>query len=97
MCKPDLPEEQIAQERERLEALLEGGGSRETPCSPGELKEAVRVLMWEKAGVEKDARSLNEALEEFSRMRRELLPRLRAKRPMRAANYDWLMPSTPRT
>lgn len=88
--KPDLPEEQIAQERERLETLLGGDGSQDTPCSPGEVKEAVRALMWEKAGVEKDARSLNEAIEEFSRMRRELLPRLRAKRPVRAANYDWL-------
>jgi succinate dehydrogenase/fumarate reductase flavoprotein subunit len=90
MRQPDLPEDEIAQERERLEMLLDGDGSHETPCSPGEVKEAVRALMWEKAGVEKDARSLNEALEDFSRMRRERLPRVRAKKPARAANYDWL-------
>jgi len=90
MRQPDLPEDEVAQERERLEMLLQGDGSHETPCSPGEVKEAVRTLMWEKAGIEKDARSLNEALEDFSRMRREWLPRVRAKKPARAANYDWL-------
>jgi len=90
MRQPDLPEDEVAQERERLEMLLQGDGSHETPCSPGEVKEAVRTLMWEKAGIEKDARSLNEALEDFSRMRRESLPRVRAKKPARAANYDWL-------
>ena len=88
--EPVLPVEQVEQERERLEGLLVGGGSGEASCAPGKLKETVRSVMWEMAGVEKDARSLNEALEEFSRIRRELVPRLRAKTPVRAANYDWL-------
>jgi succinate dehydrogenase/fumarate reductase flavoprotein subunit len=87
--QPDLPEEQIASERKRLESLRENDATG-TPCAPGEVKEAVRALMWDKAGVEKDARGLNEALEEFSRMRRELLPRMHAKTSVRAANYDWL-------
>jgi succinate dehydrogenase/fumarate reductase flavoprotein subunit len=88
--QPALPEEQIASERKRLESLRENNDAPGTPCAPGEVKEAIRALMWDKAGVEKDARGLNEALEEFSRMRRELLPRMRAKTPVRAANYDWL-------
>ncbi len=88
--EPVLPEEQVEQERERLENLLIGVGSGEASCAPGELKETVRSVMWEKAGVEKDARSLNEGLDEFSRIRRELVPRLRAKTPVRAVNYDWL-------
>jgi succinate dehydrogenase/fumarate reductase flavoprotein subunit len=87
--QPDLPEEQIASERKRLESLRENDATG-TPCAPGEVKEAVRALMWDKAGVEKNARGLNEALEEFSRMRRELLPRMHAKTSVRAANYDWL-------
>jgi succinate dehydrogenase/fumarate reductase flavoprotein subunit len=87
--EPEFPEEQVEEERERLDALRTGA-TRSPQCAPGCLKDAVRALMWEKAGVEKDARSLNEALEEFSRMRRELLPRLRAKTPVRAANYDWI-------
>src|SRR5579872_1480915 len=88
--EPDSPDEQIEQERERLEGLLIGGETRKEACAPGELKESVRALMWEKAGVEKDARSLGEGLEEFARIRRDLVPRLRAKTPVRAANYDWL-------
>ena len=87
--EPELPEEQVEEERDRLETLL-GTGSQETPCAPGDVKEAVRALMWEKAGIEKDARSLNDAVEEFSRMRREMLPRMRAKTAVRVANYDWL-------
>jgi len=86
--EPELPEEQIECERERLEALLgneEGGSSR-----PGAVKEAVRTLMSRNAGVEKDASSLNEALEEFSGMRHELVPRMRTKTRARAANYEWL-------
>ena len=78
-----------SRKRERLESLLRDA-SGDAPCAPGEVKETVRALMWEKAGVEKDARSLNEALEEFARIRRELLPRLRRQTPVRAANYDWL-------
>ncbi|MGH6788066.1 MAG: FAD-dependent oxidoreductase [Pseudolabrys sp.] len=88
--EPALPEEQVAQERERLEQLLIGGAHDEAACSPGELKETVRTIMWDKAGVEKDARSLNEALEDLARLRRERMPRLRARSPVRAANYDWL-------
>ena len=87
---PELPDEQIENERERLETLRGGARLRDTPCAPGEVKEALRELMWAKAGVEKDEQSLNEALDEFSRMRRELLPRLRARTPVRIANYDWL-------
>ena len=87
--EPDLPEAQIANERKRLESLRECDAPG-APCAPGDIKEAVRALMWDKAGVEKDAGSLNEALEEFSRMRREMLPRMRAKTAVRAVNYDWL-------
>ena len=87
--EPGMPEEQAEQERRRLENLLAGGGGA-AACAPGELKECVRALMWEKVGVEKDAHSLNEGLEEFARIRREAVPRLRAKTPVRAANYDWL-------
>lgn len=86
--EPGLPDEQVEQERGRLESLLAGGEG--AACAPGELKESVRAVMWEKAGVEKDARSLNEGLEQFASIRREAVPRLRAKTPVRAANYDWL-------
>ena len=72
-ARQDAP--RLARERKRLESLRENNDAPGTPCAPGEVKEAIRALMWDKAGVEKDARGINEALEEFSRMRRELLPR----------------------
>ncbi len=87
--EPELPDEQLEQERERLENLL-NGQTQGAPYAPGILKELIRRVMWEKAGVEKDAESLKEALEEFARIRRDIVPRLRAKRPTRVANYDWI-------
>ncbi|HEX5212538.1 MAG TPA: FAD-binding protein [Pseudolabrys sp.] len=90
LSEPKLPEQQIEQERVRLEQLLIGGDEREDASSPGELKETIRAIMWDKAGVEKDARSLNDALEDFTKLRRERLSRVRAKTSVRAANYDWL-------
>src|SRR4029079_9738343 len=50
--EPELPEQQGEEERDLRETLL-GTGSQETPCAPGDVKEAVRALMWEKAGIEK--------------------------------------------
>jgi succinate dehydrogenase / fumarate reductase, flavoprotein subunit len=87
--EPELPDQQLERERERLENLL-NGETQAAPYAPGTLKELIRNVMWEKAGVEKDASSLKGALEEFARIRREIVPRLRVKTPMRVGNYDWI-------
>jgi succinate dehydrogenase/fumarate reductase flavoprotein subunit len=87
--EPELPDQQLEQERERLENLL-NGATQAAPYGPGTVKELIRNVMWEKAGVEKDASSLTGALEEFARIRSEIVPRLRAKAPIRVANYDWI-------
>jgi succinate dehydrogenase / fumarate reductase flavoprotein subunit len=87
--EPELPDQQLERERERLENLL-NGETQAAPYAPGILKELIRNVMWEKAGVEKDASSLKGALEEFARIRREIVPRLRVKTPMRVGNYDWI-------
>jgi succinate dehydrogenase / fumarate reductase flavoprotein subunit len=54
------------------------------------LKEKLRSVMWEKAGVEKDASGLREALDELRRMRNELIPEMRLANTARRANYEWL-------
>jgi len=84
---PALPEPQVEAERRRLDGLLVAAGDRVTPA---EIKAAVRRLMWDKVGVEKDATGLAAALDGIWRIRRELLPRMKTKSPVRAANYEWL-------
>jgi succinate dehydrogenase/fumarate reductase flavoprotein subunit len=55
---PDLPEQELVAERDRLESVLSGEG--------GDLKELGRTLkdlMWRKAGIIRDKQGLEEALE----------------------------------
>jgi succinate dehydrogenase/fumarate reductase flavoprotein subunit len=85
----DLPEEQIEAERLRLERLLAAGGVADG-LAPVRIKEALRRVMWDKAGVEKDDASLKSALEDIDRIKLEMLPRLSVAHKGRAANYEWL-------
>ena len=83
-----LAEEEIEAERLRLDRLLASGESGGEP--PAKIKEALRRVMWDKVGVEKDDASLTSALEDIARLRTELLPRMRIARKSRTANYEWL-------
>jgi len=87
LAPSDLPQAEIEHERRRLEALLV---SRRAGVPAAEVKSRIRNIMWEKAGVEKDAASLNAALEEVADIRLDLLPRMSVARTDRAANYEWL-------
>jgi succinate dehydrogenase / fumarate reductase flavoprotein subunit len=82
-----LPEQEVEAERQRLETLLEG-----TAGDPGpiKIKERLRAIMWDKAGVEKDAASLRSTLADIEEIRRDALPRMRLASHTRAANYEWL-------
>jgi succinate dehydrogenase/fumarate reductase flavoprotein subunit len=82
-----LPEGQVESERRRLEALLL---SRPDGVSPAQVKETLRAVMWEKAGVEKDAASLQSALADIADIRLDLLPRMSTRRTARQCNYEWL-------
>ena len=84
-----LAEDQIEAERLRLDRLLASGDSGGGE-SPAKIKEALRRVMWDKVGVEKDDAGLVSALEDIARLRTELLPRMRIARKSRAANYEWL-------
>jgi succinate dehydrogenase/fumarate reductase flavoprotein subunit len=55
-----------------------------------QVKEAIRAMMWEKAGVEKDATSLRSALGDIADMRLDLLSRMSVSRAAPGANYEWL-------
>jgi succinate dehydrogenase/fumarate reductase flavoprotein subunit len=85
MCA--LPEQQVEAERLRLESLLV---TRADGVPPSVVKEAIRTLMWEKAGVEKDAAGLMSALEDIASIRLNLLPRMSVKRTAKSTNYEWL-------
>jgi succinate dehydrogenase/fumarate reductase flavoprotein subunit len=82
-----LQEADVQREARRLDALL---ATRRDGVGVAKVKEAIRAMMWEKAGVEKDAASLNSALEDIANIRLDLLPRMSLARTARAANYEWL-------
>jgi succinate dehydrogenase/fumarate reductase flavoprotein subunit len=83
----ELPQAEIEHEQRRLEALLVW---RRDGVPVAQVKTAIRAMMWEKAGVEKDAASLNAALEDIAAIRLDLLPRMSVARTDRVANYEWL-------
>jgi succinate dehydrogenase / fumarate reductase, flavoprotein subunit len=84
----ELPRASIDAEEKRLEQLL--GKDDAGDISPATVKQALRNIMWEKAGVEKDESSLNAAIDGIDRLKIELLPRMRVAYKGRTANYEWL-------
>jgi len=82
-----MADHEIDGETRRLDRLRNASGSAITPV---QLKEKLRGLMWDKAGVEKDAAGLRSALDEIERMRLELLPDMKIANQTRTANYEWL-------
>jgi succinate dehydrogenase/fumarate reductase flavoprotein subunit len=83
-CEP--PEHDVEAEARRLGALLVRGEG----VVPATVKKKIRDVMWAKAGVEKDAASLNGALADLEEIRLDLLPRMGLKRAARELNYEWL-------
>ena len=83
----DAPEAQIAFERQRIESMLSATGEGLAPVA---VKEQIRRVMWEKAGVEKNLANLTAALDELQRIRLSVLPRMRIRNKTRVANYEWL-------
>jgi succinate dehydrogenase/fumarate reductase flavoprotein subunit len=81
-------QEQIAREEQRLQTLLRVKGA--DGIAPVRVKKAIRELMWTHMGVEKNAGSMNEALDKLERIRVEMLPRLAVKSASRRSNHEWL-------
>ena len=70
----DLPEQEVARERQRLDVLRDCPGEGLVPVK---IKERLRQVMWDKAGVEKDAASLRSGLGDIEQIRLDLIPRMR--------------------
>jgi succinate dehydrogenase/fumarate reductase flavoprotein subunit len=83
----DLPEQQVACEGQRLDMLRDGSGDG---LVPAKIKERLRQVMWDTAGVEKDAASLRSGLDDIEEIRLDLIPRMRLASHARTANYEWL-------
>ena len=81
------PEDQIEEEQQRLERFLSNGSSGPSPI---QVKEAIRRIMWEHAGVEKDEKSLTLALDELSHIRMTQIPAMTIRHRGRNANFEWL-------
>lgn len=58
--------------------------------TPVVVKEQIRRIMWEKAGIEKNLAGLTSALEDLERIRTSVLPNMKVKNHTRVANYEWL-------
>jgi len=78
---------QIEAECRRLDRLRSSSGDGP---APGRLKEALRSVMWEKVGVEKNASDLRSALDDIERIRLELLPGMKIRHTGKSVNYEWL-------
>ena len=81
------PEAEMQREARRLEGFLV---SRNDGVPVAKVKAAIRAMMWDKVGVEKDAASLRSALEDIAAIRLDLLPRMSLACTDRVANYEWL-------
>lgn len=83
----DIPQQYIDQEARRLTLLRESHGSG---LSPIQLKEKIRKMMWEKAGVEKNASGLQSALDNIQEIRDHMLPAIRIANNQKPVNYEWI-------
>ena len=81
------PETEIGQEARRLDSLLV---SRSGGVPVAQVKNAIRTMMWDKVGVEKDAAGMRSALDDIEAIRLDLLPRMTVARTARSANYEWI-------
>jgi succinate dehydrogenase flavoprotein subunit len=81
-----LSDIEIDVERRRLDQLRSLAGSGPSPAA---VKEKLRCLMWDRAGVEKDANGLEQALDEIGEIRSRL-PDMRLSNATATANYEWL-------
>src|SRR5450759_2754877 len=82
-----LPDSEYEAEIRRLDRLRSSPGS---VISPVQLKEKLRIVMWEKVGVEKDAAGLRSALVDIEQIRLELLPDMKIANQTKTANFEWL-------
>jgi succinate dehydrogenase / fumarate reductase, flavoprotein subunit len=82
-----LSDIEIEVERRRLDELRAFVGKGPAPAA---VKEKLRSLMWDKAGVEKDAQGLGQALEDIGKIRSRLLPEMRVSNATLTVNYEWL-------
>jgi succinate dehydrogenase/fumarate reductase flavoprotein subunit len=82
-----MTQSQIEAESRRLDGLRNSSGDGP---APGRLKEDLRAVMWEKAGVEKNASDLRSALDDIERIRIELLPGMKIRNTGKSVNYEWL-------
>ena len=84
---PSVSQSAIDAECLRLDHLRSSFGDGSTPAK---LKEKLRTVMWEKAGVEKNASDLRSALDDIEQIRADLLPGMKISNTGKSVNYEWL-------
>lgn len=87
LADDDLNEPEITIEQRRLDTLRTSVDGELTPL---QVKERLRNIMWDKAGVEKTAKSLQSALEDIEQLHAEILLGMRVSNRTLSANYEWI-------
>ena len=86
--QPELPDEQVSEEEERLTDLLRPLAA--DGVTPMHIKKRIWELMWEKMGFVKSGPVMEETLDELAALRREMVPRMGLKNTTRRFNYGWV-------
>jgi succinate dehydrogenase/fumarate reductase flavoprotein subunit len=82
-----VSDDEIDHEKRRIDELR---STRHNGVPVAKVKNAIRDMMWAKAGVEKDEASLKSALDDIANIRLDLLPRMSVAHTTLVANYEWL-------
>ena len=80
-----LPRHQAEEEAKRIQGLLKPGVT-----SPARVKKAIRELMWNDMGVEKNEAGMRRALDRLEEIRATVLPAMGLANLTRASNHGWL-------
>ena len=83
---PPLPKEEIERERERVFAPLE----RKEGIRQVEVRRRLTKLMWDKVGIFRNEKDLQEAVEEIAKMQREDVPKLYVEGKFTRYNNEWI-------
>jgi len=83
---PSLNREEIEKERDRVFAPLE----RKEGVRQVDVRRRLTKLMWDKVGIFRNGKELEEALQEIIRMRREDIPQLYVEGKFTRYNNEWI-------
>lgn len=87
-ANPDIPEEFVRQEQQRIFGLLRK--RRDGNLLPGQVKKRIRTIIWEDFNYIKSEQKMQKALERLNQIREEIVPKMALGSDTLRFNYDWV-------